>query len=901
MNADIKNAGQIEIKDIRHVLDLLISHLYGGDPHLTVRELIQNAHDAIVSKYDVGHRKPFYADEQITIEVDPFVGGNGYLEITDSGTGMTGDELRENLGKIGDSSKLAAAVHNPAIIGRFGIGFLSSFIVAERVDVTTRSVKSSEVWRWSTSDKANWVMKQVGSDQMPKPGTRVRLHFSNTYSSAVSKRIHDLQGVDGLRKLVERFAYLLPIPIKIQRSGERGVTANAVRPPWGSEADAANAASVLLPNKDQPLHIHRFERKESNYSASGVLYFRPQLTFNASMRLYVRRMLVDEEDTSLLPDYALFATGFVDSPSPDVDLARRNVSQFDPAYQWLRRVVREEFERAFIDFATQSSDTLAVKLWPRVDNSFITRLLHSSQSDDELEKTAAISFLLQASRFMPFYLLDTISGGFGQPTWKTIDSMVRETRGRASTAGSRDQKLPVKVVVPYTNSSAPIEKDFLVQAYSEVIDVGREEKAHGQLMEILTGYNDQFPDFELCRVTADRFTPLPPGEVSQWVAVVDLVQGAVIFRGREHRVLVELFEPVTNAVTITDTEVDEEEANRFREALSGVGSSGLQGELARMMTEFLDRAGSAGGLITIHINAGNAMMVRLREAMTSPNHEIVSVAGSGLQQTVWRAVLDYFGWRSTRDMINRERVLNVTMMNELLDRTETLQQVRERLTQAENNRQALEDQNAILNQKLAAMEEEPQDLGNVIVGFIDIVSSTETVMMNALLAPEQRDALMIALIKRLQKQLDGIAQPISFTGDGLLFHFKAGTTGVCLPHLRTLADALDLERGNFPAMAPFLANKGMRLRIALSWGPVRFDRIGPSNNLVGWPVVEAARLAAAKDFYPDGQVSIVATELAVTAGIQAGLWRNGDWERITGQWQPRGFNGSAAISRHTWC
>ncbi|MFN3076487.1 MAG: ATP-binding protein [Alphaproteobacteria bacterium] len=859
--------------------------------------MIQNAHDAIVAKYD--RPRPFYANEQITIEINPFADGSGYLDVTDTGTGMTEEELRENLGKIGDSSKLASAIQNPAVIGRFGIGFLSSFIVSERVEVTSRSEKKDEIWQWSTTDKANWRMERVSDDQMLTHGTRVRLYFSKVYPPSVSKRIHDLQDEEGLRKLVQRFAYLLPVPIKVQRCGERGGIANAGRPPWGSEADADSAARVLLNTKDQPLYTHRFERQNGGFKAAGVLYFRPHLTFTSSMRLYVRRMLVNEEDTSLLPEYALFATGFVDSPDPDVDLARRNVSQFDSAYQWLRQVVREEFEAAFIAFGRAAPETLAVKLWPRVDNSFIARLLHSFQGEDELEKTAAESFLVKAGRFVPFYLLDTISGGFGQPAWRSIDTLVTEAKGRGD-AAKRLEASDGKVAIPYTNSSAPIEKDFLVQTYGEVIDVGREEKAHGQLMDVLATHNEKFPDFEVRRVTADRFHQLSGVDTPLWARVAALVQESVSFRGRDHRVQVERFEPKNNPVTITDTDVDQDEAHRLREVLGNVGSGGLKGELARMVTDLLDRVGAAGGLVTIHLNADNPTMVRLRDAYIGPDPEIVAVAETGLQQVVWRALLDYFGWRSTRDMIAKERNYTDLIMNALLSRATALQEAREQLKLAEHKRQEAEESNAAISKALEETAHGLTSLGEVIVGFIDIVSSTETIMVNHKLAPNQRNELMVALINRLQLQLDGVARPVSFTGDGLLFHFNKGAaTEKCLPRLRSLADILERERDQFSALLPGLAGGGIHLRIALSWGPVHGGRIGPTDNLVGWPVVEAARLAAAKNFYPDGRVSIAATGEAVDAGIRAGLWNNGDWNEVDKGWVPGGFSASQTVYRHS--
>ncbi|MEO5340150.1 MAG: ATP-binding protein [Magnetococcus sp. MYC-9] len=890
--------GKIEIKDIRHVLDLLISNLYGGDPHLTIRELIQNAHDAIISKYKIPPLD--YNQDRITIEINNF-SQPPYLEITDTGVGMDEESLRENLGKIGDSEKMAMALKNPAIIGRFGIGFLSSFIVSEQVEVFTRTERQpTKVWRWATDDRTTWAMQERPSTEMPNAGTRVRLYFSPGYQGNMRQRISEMQSEEGLRKLVARFAYLLPIPIEVRRHGDRGGVANIVRPPWGSLTDADNAYKALFNGKDTPLHTHRISRADGPFKAFGVLYFQPVLTFRSSLRLYVRRMLISEEDTTLLPEYAVFATGFIESPNPDVDLARRNVSQFDPAYQWLRRVVREEFERAFIEFAESSPESMAVKLWPRVDNSFITRLLHSSQEDDELEEQTATSFLINAGRHIPFYQLDVVSGGFGQPVWKSIHELISSARQRAG-GGRLQASSPNKVAIPYTESKAPIEKDFLVNTYGEVIDVGREEKAHGSLMSLMATHNKDFPDFEVVAVTADRFSAIAPEEMQSWASVVNVVQENVSFRGRDHRVQVEQFEPINNPVTITDTKIDSEEVTQLRKLLSE-GPLSSKNNTITMVADFLDKIGSSGGLVAIHLNAGNPVMLELRDAVNDPDREISTTAVTCLRYVVWRAILDYFGWRSTRDMVALERELGFIIIRDLSKKTANLQQLQERGTKTQIH---LEQTQKEL-QKLAEQQQRAtaalHDIGNVVVGFIDIVASTDAIMANAQLDHAPRIRLMADLVTAIQKQISDWATPVSFTGDGLLFYIKAQQdrqVADLLSQLRMLGDILESERRQDGAIAPFLPASKSLLRIALSWGPVHQGLIGPTSNIIGWPVVEAARLAAEKEFFLAGQVAILATEQSVDAGIQTGFWKHRDWQHVTDNWIPRGFgNHPVTVYRH---
>jgi molecular chaperone HtpG len=409
--------GRLEIKDIQHILKLLIEDLYGGDPHLTLRELIQNAHDAIVELPNALSVR----NRSISVSLSLY-DQQPYIEILDNGIGMSDEEIKDKLCVVGDSDKLARAKDNPQIIGRFGIGFLSSFIVADHVEVTTRKIGSAHAWLWQTTDVVNWTMTPVSPPF--EHGTQVRLYFKHTYPSGVLSRLRTLQTAQGLKEAVQHYAYLLPFPVYVGLAGQAGRDmVNCRSEPWESDSEAEAAFRALF-SKDLPPYFHRFSAKAHHVRASGVLYFGDQVTLNPSLRLYVKRVLVDDQDSRLLPVYAPMMSGFVECPDLDVDLSRRQIRRFDPAYQALQEMVHSEYQKGFTEFATSATEKF-MRVWPNIDKTFINRLLAAYASGDEASERRAKAFAIGVARYFPFFVVDTISGGLGRPLWMMIGELVK--------------------------------------------------------------------------------------------------------------------------------------------------------------------------------------------------------------------------------------------------------------------------------------------------------------------------------------------------------------------------------------------------------------------------------------------------------------------------------------------
>lgn len=916
-----EQSGEITIKDVKHVMDLLVGSLYGHDPHLTIRELIQNAHDALV---DAGNALTA-AEKSITIrlfamEREPF------LEVQDTGLGLTGPQVADRFGRIGDSEKLQRAIEHPELIGKFGIGFLSAFIVADRVEVLTRtrhgSVPEDEggYWLWQTQDQSNWTLRRLTDVEAAKwardefaHGTRVRLYFRRQYDGRNLARMEDLRTVDGLETIIQAYCYLLPYPIRLAVKNDAGRVANLVREPWAADDLAADTFKALF-GKNQPLYTWRFRRHDdaTGYSAAGVLYFREQLNRTPSVQLYVKRMLVSAEDRQLIPPYGVMTSGIVECPDLEVDLSRRQVAPFDPAYKWLRQVMLEEFERAFLDMTERRFDAF-LGLWPSIDNSFIVHLMDAYRNErDEPLRAAAVSFLRKAGRRLPFYMVDLISGSQGRPMWQTIDEyahrreqeLSEQQRGVQSTTLTDPIDEHGRTRVYFTSSRGPVEKDLLIEQYKELFDVGREERNHGLVFNAMQAMGADMPRVALVEVKASQFGEVEANEATRWREVKDFIQRLLVFSGRSHEVLVESFEPRTTPIMITDRQIDDDQVRIMREQLSGLAA--VPGVGAELLA-YLDRLAAKGGSLLIHVNTRNELMVRLREAVTTGQPEERNAGNDSLSLIAWRAVIDYFGWTSTRDMIARDREYTHNIIRGLLEASSEAGKLR---TDVDAARRTADDAKAEAGRaasELAAAKavEATADTGTTveaICGFVDIANSTGELMANPKVAPDQRAELFRWLAARLQDQLEACgADVISFTGDGLLFLLtqQQARPNVVLAALKGMAGAIETAALGDADLATLLRDMGAqppKLRLGLSAGQVHLGKVGPSRNVIGLPVVEAARIAEHKDLIDSCPERLLISAGAQNRGAGWGLWQAVDFE-AAGTIEGRGLGQALRVYR----
>src|SRR3954469_23842793 len=277
--------------DLRGIVDLLSHHLYAS-PRVYVRELLQNAVDAITA---LRHDDPAVG-ARVRIESSDAT-GDGSLRIADNGIGLTEAQVHELLATIGRSSKrdeLGFARHE--FLGQFGIGLLSCFLVADEIRVHTRRAGAEPVLWIGYSDGRYEV--RPGDER--EPGTTVTL--------LPRRGVEHLLSGTTVRELAELYGSLLPVPVEVD---EQRVTAGAA--PWesGRAALFAYAEKVF---GFVPFDIIELDVPQAGLKGAAFVLPTPvNPAMRGGHRVYLKRMLLAESVEGLLPEWAFFARCVVDS------------------------------------------------------------------------------------------------------------------------------------------------------------------------------------------------------------------------------------------------------------------------------------------------------------------------------------------------------------------------------------------------------------------------------------------------------------------------------------------------------------------------------------------------------------------------------------------------------------
>ncbi len=334
--------------EVQQLLHILAHSLY-TEREIFLRELISNASDALhrVQFEMLTNRDVLDPDAELGIWIE-FDDTARTLTISDTGIGMTRDELVENLGTIAHSGAMRFLLsldegQRPAdIIGQFGVGFYAVFMVAEEVVVETRSYRPGEAaWRWSSRGDSRFTLSPAERAQR---GTSVIVRLKEDASEFLSPwRLEDI---------VRRHSDYVSFPIYVKGHVANRQTALWRKPLQEVEAEEyADFYRQLTLDGEPPLrHIHLIA--DSPVHIRSILYIprrleRGPLRLSADygLRLYSRKILIQERNKDLLPEYLRFVEGVVDSEDVPLNISRESV-QASPIIRQIRktltgRVLRE--------------------------------------------------------------------------------------------------------------------------------------------------------------------------------------------------------------------------------------------------------------------------------------------------------------------------------------------------------------------------------------------------------------------------------------------------------------------------------------------------------------------------------------------------------------------------------
>jgi len=330
--------------EVGRLLDIVAHSLY-SDRRVFLRELISNASDACDRLRYEALTKPELAAPDTTFRIELLLDKTARtLTVADNGIGMNRAELIENLGTIARSGTAAFVKSltgdkqkDMPLIGQFGVGFYSAFMVADKVTVETRRAGESQGWRWTSDGKGEFTIDGV---ERAAPGTSVILH--------VREDADEFLDPENIRGIVRQYSDHIAIPILL--GGERGETLNRASALWMRPKGEITLEQykefyhhVGHAMDDPWLTIHW--RAEGKIEYAGLLYIPSTRPFDLyhperrhGVKLYVKRVFITDGQKDLLPGYLRFLRGVVDSEDLPLNISREML-QNNPVLALIRNGV----------------------------------------------------------------------------------------------------------------------------------------------------------------------------------------------------------------------------------------------------------------------------------------------------------------------------------------------------------------------------------------------------------------------------------------------------------------------------------------------------------------------------------------------------------------------------------
>lgn len=350
--------------EIQQLLDIVIHSLY-TDREIFVRELISNAADACEKlRFRQSSGQTVYQSEiqpGIAIKADDKA---GTITFIDTGVGMTKAELVENLGTVAHSGtkaflkQLAEKKTDGSLIGQFGVGFYSAFMVASKVEVLSRSYLPEEkAWKWTSENAGGYEIQPAGD--IPR-GTQVVLYLKDDAK--------DFTKTDTIKRIIERYSSFVQYSLDL--NGERQNTIQAIWSRNKSEVTEAeyNAFYKYIghDHEDPLLKLHF--NVDAPLSIHSVLFV-PQHNWEnlglgrteAGVNLYCKKVLIQTHAKDLLPEWLRFLRGVVDSEDLPLNISRETM-QDSALMQKLNRVLTSKFIK-FLEETAEKDPVLYEKFY----------------------------------------------------------------------------------------------------------------------------------------------------------------------------------------------------------------------------------------------------------------------------------------------------------------------------------------------------------------------------------------------------------------------------------------------------------------------------------------------------------------------------------------------------------
>ena len=352
--------------EVSKLLDLVANSLY-SEREIFLRELISNSADACEKlRYESLSKKNILGDDKdlkITVKVSK---KKKTIEIKDNGIGMSNEELIDNLGTIARSgtSKFMETMKDKkesdvSAIGQFGVGFYSSFMVSDTVEVTSKNAVNTEANIWKSNGKENYTIDKINEADR---GTKITLH--------IKKDAEEFLDSMRLRSIITKYSNYIPFPIMlddIDNSKEKEEKINEGDPLWLKdkkvikEEDYKQFYNNISFNFDEPL-------KTIHYNAEGVINYKallylptnqPMDLFNSDkknkIKLYVQKVFITDECDEIIPNWLRFVPGVVDSQDISLNISREML-QNNPVIEKIKKGITNKILNEIISIAKKDNE-----------------------------------------------------------------------------------------------------------------------------------------------------------------------------------------------------------------------------------------------------------------------------------------------------------------------------------------------------------------------------------------------------------------------------------------------------------------------------------------------------------------------------------------------------------------
>ena len=359
--------------DVSRLLHMMVHSVY-SDKDVFLRELISNAADACEKlRYESISNPQLSADGiqpgiLVTLNEEAQT-----LVVEDSGIGMDRDEMIDALGTIArsgtkafmDRLEAAKAGEKAQLIGQFGVGFYSSFMVAHRVEVISRRAGKDEAWKWSADGKGSYDIAAVDPGQAPTRGTRVVLHLLEDAKKYTSKWT--------VEEIIRNQSGHVPVPIRlVEKEGAEPSQVSDGAALWIkqkneiSKQDYVDFYRSVSGQYDEPLSNVHF-RAEGRHEYTTLAFIPGSQPFDVfdpdrhgRMKLYVKRVFITD-DAELLPRYLRFVRGIVDTSDLPLNISREMIQE-SPVLAAIKKGVTSRILSALEKMAEHDGETFA-KFW----------------------------------------------------------------------------------------------------------------------------------------------------------------------------------------------------------------------------------------------------------------------------------------------------------------------------------------------------------------------------------------------------------------------------------------------------------------------------------------------------------------------------------------------------------